>query len=111
MSLLHQERSPQYMAKEGQSVGMQGRHWTRNQTLVHPLFWFMVPAFVGLSAFNTAFFFLQVHFAEVKGWEHFQLVAMFPIYTGVAISTMVLSGILLDRFGTARLIPYFQLPM
>ena len=111
MSLLRQERSPQSMAKEGQSVGMQGRHWTRNQALAHPLFWYMVPAFVGLSAFNTAFFFLQVHFAEVKGWEHFQLVAMFPIYTGVAIGTMILSGILLDRFGTARLIPYFQLPM
>jgi hypothetical protein len=24
---------------------------------------------------------------------------------------MILSGILLDKFGTAKLIPYFQLPM
>jgi len=75
------------------------------------LFWFMMPAFLGQSAFGTAFFFLQVHFAEIKGWEHFQLVAMFPVYTGVAIGSMVLSGILLDKLGTARLIPYFQLPM
>jgi MFS family permease len=109
--LLKRERSPQSMAKESQSKGMNNRHWTRNQTLAHPLFWFMVPAFVGQSAFNTAFFFLQVHFAEIKGWEHLQLVAMFPIYTGSAIIAMFLSGILLDKIGTVNLIPYFQLPL
>ena len=109
--LLREERSPESMATEDQSVGMNGRHWTRNQTLAHPLFWFMMPAFVGQSAFNTAFFFLQVHFSEIKGWDHFQLVAMFPVYTGVAIGSMILSGVLLDKIGTARLIPYFQLPM
>jgi MFS family permease len=111
MWLLREERSPQSMASESQSLGMNGRHWTRNQTLMHPLFWFMMPAFLGQSAFNTAFFFLQVHFAEIKGWDHFQLVAMFPVYTAVAIGSMILSGILLDKLGTARLIPYFQLPM
>ena len=36
---------------------------------------------------------------------------MFPVYTGVAITTMILSCVLLDKFGTAKLIPFFQLPM
>ena len=86
-------------------------HWTRKQTISHPLFWFMMPAVIGQSAFNTAFFFQQVHFSEIKGWEHLNLVSMFPVYTGVAICMMILSGILLDKLGTAKLIPYFQLPM
>ena len=109
--LLVEERSPQSSATEGQSLGMSGRHWSRNQALRHPLFWFMIPALLGQSAFNTAFFFLQVHFAEIKGWEHLQLVAMFPVYTLVSIAAMILSGILLDKLDTTRLIPYFQLPM
>ena len=109
--LLAEERSPQSSTTEGQSLGMGGRHWNRNQALSHPLFWFMIPALLGQSAFNTAFFFLQVHFAEIKGWEHLQLVAMFPVYTLVSIAAMILSGILLDKLDTARLIPYFQLPM
>jgi MFS family permease len=109
--LLAEERSPQSSATEGQSLGMGGRHWRRNQALRHPLFWFMIPALLGQSAFNTAFFFLQVHFAEIKGWEHLQLVTMFPVYTLVSITAMILSGILLDKLDTARLIPYFQLPM
>ena len=109
--LLRQERSPQSIDAEDQSWGMNKLHWTRKKTISHPLFWFMMPAVIGQSAFNTAFFFQQVHFSEIKGWEHLSLVSMFPVYTGVAICMMILSGILLDKFGTAKLIPYFQLPM
>ncbi|WP_306127238.1 MFS transporter [Roseovarius sp. MMSF_3350] len=109
--LLRLERTPQMLAETDQSVGMENRHWTRNQALFHWLFWFMVPALLGPAAFNTAFFFHQVHFADLKGIPHVQLVALYPFYTTVGIVAMVLSGWALDRFGTARLIPFFQLPM
>ncbi|MFP4043623.1 MAG: MFS transporter, partial [Rhodosalinus sp.] len=49
--------------------------------------------------------------AEVKGWRHLDLVALFPVYTGTSVAAMLLSGWALDRFGTARLMPWFQLPM
>ncbi|MEL6806256.1 MAG: MFS transporter [Pseudomonadota bacterium] len=111
MRLLKTERTPQSMADENQSLGMEGAHWSRASALRHPLFWFMVPAILGPSAFNTAFFFHQVYFAELKGWTHLSLVSLFPLYTGVAIAAMVVSGVALDRFGTARLIPLYQLPM
>lgn len=111
MLLLRTERTPQSWAASDQSLGMLGRHWTRNQTLRHFLFWFMIPALLGPAAFNTAFFFHQVHFAEVKAIPHVELVAMFPFYTAVGIGSMVLSGWALDRFGTPRLIPFMQVPM
>jgi MFS family permease len=111
MRFLAHERTPQSVGSEDQSAGMAGRHWTRMQALRHPLFWFMVPSVLGPSAFVTAFFFHQVHFAEIKGWTHLQLVAMFPLYTAVGIGAMIGSGWALDRLGTPRLIPYFQLPM
>src|SRR5680860_1316688 len=109
--LLRQERTPQSHAQSGQSMGMDARHWTRNQTFRHWLFWFMVPALLGPAAFNTTFFFHQVHIAEVKSLSHVELVAMFPIYTAVSIAAMMLSGWALDKVGTARLIPWMQLPM
>lgn len=109
--LLRLERTPQMLAQTDQSVGMENRHWTRNQALFHWLFWFMVPALLGPAAFNTAFFFHQVHFADLKGIPHVQLVALYPFYTAVGIVSMILSGWALDRFGTAKLIPFFQLPM
>lgn len=111
MGLLKSERTPQSMAHENQSAGMDGAHWTRAQALRHPLFWFMVPALAGLSAFGTAFFFHQAYYAELNGWTHVSLVALFPIYTVVGIGAMVLCGVALDRFGTARLMPFYQLPL
>lgn len=111
MLLLRRERTPQSMAAGNAAVGMCGRHWTRRDTLRHPLFWLMAPALLGPAAFNTAFFFHQVHFAEIKGWAHVELVALFPAFTAMAIGAMVGSGWALDRLGTGRLMPFFQLPM
>ena len=111
MMLLRRERTPQAVSQSGQSLGMEGRHWTRNQSFGHWLFWFMIPALLGPSAFNTAFFFQQVHFAEIKSISHIELVAFFPIYTVVGIIAMVTSGWALDKWGTARLMPFMQLPM
>lgn len=111
MWFLREERTPQSHAESHSSLGMDARHWTRGEALRHPLFWFMVPALPGPAAFNTAFFFHQVHVAQVKGLAHLELVALFPLYTGLAIAAMVGSGWALDRLGTPRLIPFFQLPM
>ncbi|WP_371055885.1 MFS transporter [Rhodosalinus sp. K401] len=110
--LLVRERTPQSFAAEGgATLGMLDRHWTRREGLRHWLFWFMVPALLGPAAFNTAFFFQQVHFAEIKGWTHLSLVALFPVYTVTGVTSMLVSGWALDRVGTGRLMPWFQLPM
>lgn len=111
LMLLRHERTPQSWAQGIQSAGMGGRQWTRGEALRHYLFWFMVPALLGPASFNTAFFFHQVHIAEVKQIAHVELVAMFPIYTVVVIGAMFLSGFALDRFGTGLVLPFIQLPM
>ena len=111
MRLLRQERTPQSMAEDMTSLGMGQRHWTRMQALHNPVFWCLLPALLGPPAFNTAFFFHQVHYAEVTGWTHAQLVALFPIYTGTAVAMMVASGWALDRWGSLRLLPLVELPM
>ena len=110
-SMLKTERTPQNIAKSNQSLGMEQRQWTRPQALKHWLFWAMMPALLGPSAFNTAFFFNQVYFAELKGWSHIQLVALFPAYTVTSVLAMLGSGWALDKIGTGRLIPWFLLPM
>ena len=111
LALLRQERTPQSFLKSESTLGMEARHWTRNQAFNHFLFWFMVPAILGPGAFNTAFFFHQVHFAEVKGISHVALVAMFPIYTLLSTGFMMVAGFLIDRFGPVRLISFVQLPI
>ncbi len=111
VGLLGQERTPQTLAKESASVGMAGRHWTRNQVARHWLFWMMLPALIGPPCFITAFFFHQVHYTGVVGLEHIQFVQFFPVYTGVAVISVLWFGAALDRYGTARLLPIHQIPL
>ena len=109
--LLKNERTPQSLAKEVMTFGLLGKSWSRKDVITHPLFWFMFPALIGPSACSTSFFFQQVYFADVKGWTHLQLVALFPIYTIVAIVFNLLSGWALDKFGLDRIIPFYQIPL
>lgn len=108
---LRMERTPQSIASENPSPGMGGRYWTRGEALRHPLFWLLVPALLGPPAFGTAFFFQQVHFARVKGWDHVELVALFPIYTLTAMAAIFATGALIDRVGAGRLLVFYQLPL
>lgn len=111
LPLLRLERTPQSIARDAQVSGMEDRHWTRRDMLHHWLFWLIVPALIAPSAFSTAFFFHQVHLAEVKGWTHLTMVALFPVFTSAGIAGLLISGWLIDRLGTARLMPVAQIPM
>ena len=110
VSLLRLERTPQSVAAESPSAGQGGRHWTRGEVLRDPVFWLIVPTIMSFSAFGTAFWFHQVHFAEVKGWSHLSLVAVFPLGTlALAVSSIVF-GWAIDRLGAIRLLPVYILP-
>ncbi|MEO0633100.1 MAG: MFS transporter [Pseudomonadota bacterium] len=108
--LLQLERTPQSVAQDDSAAGMGGRHWTRADALRHPLFWAMVPAVMSFSGFGTAFWFHQVHFAEIKGWSHLALVSVFPLGTLSLVISTIAFGWLVDRFGAVRLLPIYLLP-
>lgn len=111
LTLLKNERTPQSMAQSNQSTGMNGIHWTRNQTLKHWLFWFMILALAGPPCFMTAFFFQQVHISEVKGISHISFVALFPIFTVISSLSMVATGWAIDRFSTPRILMVYLIPI
>lgn len=109
-SFLRLERTPQSVADEDQSLGLFGKHWTRADALRNPVFWAMAPAVMSFSGFGTAFWFHQVHFAEIKGWSHLSLVAVFPLGTITLFISTILFGWLVDRLGAVRLLPFYLIP-
>jgi MFS family permease len=109
--LLRLERTPQSAATENASPGMNGHHWTRADALRHPLFWGLVPMIMFFPAFGTAFWFHQVHFAEIKGYTHLSLVAVFPIGTTVLAVSSIAYGWLIDRIGATKILPFYLLPL
>ncbi|WP_299779980.1 MFS transporter [uncultured Roseobacter sp.] len=109
-TLLRQERTPQSMAEDTQSLGMGGRHWTRVDLLRHPLFYMLIPLILGPAAWGTALFFQQVHLTEVKGWSLVSYVALMPIYTGSTIAFTFITGWAVDRFGVKWIVPFQMIP-
>ncbi|KIN74440.1 MFS transporter [Sulfitobacter guttiformis] len=108
--LLRQERTPQSMSNDTQSVGMCGHHWTRTQMLRHPLFYILIPLVLGPSAWGTALFFQQVHLTEVKGWSLGAYVALMPAYTVASIAFTFITGWAIDRFGVKWIVPFQMVP-
>ncbi|MBB5721302.1 MFS family permease [Loktanella ponticola] len=109
--LLRLERTPQSAIQENASPGMKDHHWTRQDALRHPLFWSLTPAMMFFPAFATAFWFHQVHFAEIKGYSHLALVAVFPIGTAVLAMSTIAYGWMIDRVGAKTLLPFYLLPL
>ena len=108
--LLATERTPQSLAKETTSVGMQSRHWTRGDVLRSPIFWLLLPMLIGPPSWGTALFFQQVHIAEVKGWPLIDYFALIPLLTAVAVATTLFSGQLIDRIGSGRVMQFYLIP-
>ena len=108
--LLRQERTPQSMADDTQSLGMGGRHWTRGEMLRHPLFYILIPLVLGRPAWGTALFFQQVHLTEVKGWSLVSFVALMPIYTVASIAFTFITGWAVDRIGVKWIVPIQMIP-
>jgi len=109
--LLKTERTPQSLAESSESLGMNGRHWTRPETIRHWLFWMILPTMTAPAIFSTSLYFQQVHLTATKGWDHAGFVALFPIYSITTILMNFVYGAALDRFGTGRLLAVFQVPM
>lgn len=107
--LLTQERTPQSLAKDEQSLGMGGRHWTRRDVVGSRFFWMLSPLLLGSPAWGTALFFQQVHIATVKNWPLVEYLALIPVMTVISVGVTLMTGALIDKFGSGRLLQLYPL--
>ena len=111
MYLLHRERTPQSLAVNEHTPGIGGRHWERKEAVRHWLIWVLLPGIMAPSFMITALFFHQVHLTGIKDWQLSSYVAVYPLYSLIIVTCNLAAGILIDRFGSARLLPFYLLPL
>ncbi|MEM1272923.1 MAG: MFS transporter [Pseudomonadota bacterium] len=111
LRLLSEERTPQSLVEASDTTGMAGRHWTKSEVLRSRIFWLLFPMLLGPPAWGTAFFFQQVHIAEVKGWPLLDFLALIPVLAIISVLSTIISGQAIDRFGSARLATVYLLPI
>lgn len=111
--LLARERTPREMeaSGDGGSVGLDGRHWSRDEIIGQPLFWLLLPGFIAPAFILTVTFFLPAHIAESKGWAFGTMPSFYWVFALSSLAAAFLSGMAIDRFSARACLPLYQLPM
>lgn len=109
--LLRKERTPGSLSDLDHAHGLDGRHWTRRDALRDPLFWILMPGFLGPPFIGTAVFFHQVHLTGHKGWSLMEYTAAAPVFAASAILFSFISGWACDKWGALRIMPAYLAPM
>lgn len=100
--------------EEKDAVGGSGRSersWTRAEVLRDPRFYLALPGLLAPSFIFTGLFFHQILIiVDIQGWSKTALAASYPAYAVTTVAASLLAGIAIDRFGAARLLPWFLWP-
>ena len=86
-------------------AGLDGRHWGRGDVLRHPVFWALLPGVLASPFMGTAVLFQAAPLMAAKGWSLDLYAAAFSVAGGL------ISGLLVDRFGPIRLVPFVLIPL
>lgn len=82
-----------------------GAQWTRGQAMRDPLFWALMLGLLGPPVIGTTVFFHQVYLTELRGWALGQFAGSTPVLSVFAIAATLVSGYVIDRFGSVVLLP------
>ncbi|MFP4127194.1 MAG: MFS transporter, partial [Alphaproteobacteria bacterium] len=93
------------------SAGLDGRHRGRREVLRHPVFWALLPGVLASPFMGTAVLFQATPLMAAKGWSLELYALAFPVYAALSVAGGLASGLLVDRLGAVRLVPFVLLPL
>jgi len=87
------------------------RSWTRQEVMRDPIFWVLLTGVLAPSFIGTTVFYHQNYMTALHDWPP-QLFAMSLLVLSLStVGCALLTGWLVDRFGTPAILPYSLLPL
>jgi len=87
------------------------KSWTRREVLNDFKFYTMLPALLAPSFIITGIVINQSFIIESKGWEEYAIAKAFMFYSVLTVVTLFLSGLLVDKFTSRKLLPALNIPL
>ena len=87
------------------------KSWTRKEVLRDFKFYTMLPCILAPAFIITGIVINQSFIIESKAWGVYALAKAFMVYAALTVITMFLSGILVDKFTSRKLLLYLNFPM
>ena len=87
------------------------RNWTRKEVLLDFKFYTMLPAPLAPSFIITGIVINQSFIIESKNWDDYAIAKAFMIYSALTVVTLFLSGLMVDKFTSRKMLPFLNLPL
>ena len=82
------------------------------KSILHdPSFYIILSASLMAPFLLTGVFFHQIALAGSKGWDIAWLASSFPAFAGATVFSSLLTGLLVDKNGPGRVLPFFLVPL
>ena len=87
------------------------KSWTRKEVLYDFKFYTMLPALLAPAFIITGIVINQTFIIESKGWGEYAIAKAFMFYSILTVATLFLSGLLVDKFTSRKLLPFLNIPL
>ena len=98
-------------AREGARAANGVRHWTRSEVLRDHRFYVLLPVILAPAFIATGIFFHQILLVESKGWSVDLWAASFVAFAASNVASALVFGVVVDRVGARRVLPYLLAPL
>jgi len=86
------------------------KNWKRKEILLDPKFYLISLVMLALPAINTGVFVYQSFILESKNWGDFVIAKSFMFYAILSVATLFISGPLVDKFTSRKILPLMNIP-
>jgi len=87
------------------------KSWTRNEVIRDIKFYTMIPALLAPAFIITGIVINQNFIIETKGWGEYAIAKAFMFYSIFTVVTLFLSGLLVDKFTSRKILPFLNIPL
>ena len=87
------------------------KQWTRSEVIKDFRFYIIALNMLGMPSIATGVFVYQSFIVSSKNWGPFIFAQSFMVYSVLSVITLFISGILIDKFTSRKLIIYMNIPL
>jgi len=87
------------------------KNWQRKEVLTDYRFYIISLTMLAMPCIATGVFVYQSFITESKNWGAFVIAKSFMAYSIMSVATLVISGFLIDKYTSRKLLPLMNLPL
>jgi len=87
------------------------KSWTRGEVLKDFKFYLLLPSTLACPFIITGIVINQSFIIDSKGWGQYSIAQAFMSYSVLTVLTLFISGFLVDRFTSRKILPFVNMPM